>query len=192
MGNLKYSANKAEAIKKFKDSIVQSVNEKVIENTFIEPLLYMLCNKVGQAEPVMAIAEIPGPLLNSDSGKTILMQTVVPEILKHIDSDGMTPICISFTMEAWQWQKDIKDIENPNGISADDIKKNSKKEEVVIVSFETPNDCTGRVFKKRGTKQNENDEWIEGVYLEEVPYDQEPLLKGRFSGLFKKRKEQLN
>ena len=171
-----------EDIEKFKKYVIQEINEEIIESSQISPVFNILCHDPNEEKPVLALVPIPNDLFRDGPTKDALTNIVVPQILKKLEAEGVSPLCISMITEGWIWEGDPD-----NKMDIEEIKRTKERKEVVMITFETIEDSETRIFDKMGTKKNSKGEYIEGVYLKprEDTDGKTPTIS-RFDNLFKK------
>ena len=175
-------------LEKFKNFIIQDVNEYAVEHTNVEPKIHILGSLPDDNKPTLAIVPIPGELMNSNLGKDLLTDKIIPEIMEHIRKDGITPVCLSMVTEGWMWKSNepVKEGETLDKIDYEKLKRESPKIEIVMIAFEGENSTETHIFEKKGTKKNENGEFIAGVWLKPLEKVNKPM-EGRFSNMFNKK-----
>ena len=147
MATIKITSEYQEDIELFKKERIQQINEEVVEDGRIEPMIHLLCKTPDEPKLSVALIPIPGPLLNSDEGKELLTKQVIPVLLQKLTEAKLFPICLSFATEGWCWEgkaenKDVK-------LDYQRLKETTEKKEVVMLSFENELSCTGKIFYKK-------------------------------------------
>lgn len=175
-----------EKIQKFKEDVIQRVNEEAIENIFVHPQIEILCDSQNDEKPTIAIIPIPNELLESDETKDILADNIIPNIIKEIIKDGLEPLCLAMITEGWSYHIETKEGRPITREGWEAAKARAEKKEMVIISFDEKETSESRLFIKKGTKKNEAGEYIEQVWLEEDSRGLPDASEGRFIGLLKK------
>ena len=170
-------------IPKFKEYVIQQINENVIEHNNIDPAIHILCDDPKEKSPLIALVPIPNEFLADDRTKDRLTEILIPQILEHIHGEGIKILCFSLITEGWSYE--IKGKKPESNEEYQEAKKTAEKKEMVLISFETEKESDTRMFYKMGTKKNAEGEYIEGTWLK--PFlEGNGTVEGRFSNLFRK------
>lgn len=181
----KENKNFEQALMDFKQDQYDVATKILIREGGVMPIISILCldkdNEYGTV-----IAPIIGDM--SALEKDVLVDQIVPEVFSKIKSEGMKPVCFSFTSEAWL-RTGPSDMEQ----SSEAISK-LPKEEALIITFETLSDTDLKVFsiKRDGSSVNENGEVVDNIKLEPHSLNDSKngnIVGGRFSGILKKYTE---
>ena len=135
--------------------------------------------------------------MRSGSTKDLLADVLIPGMLKTVENDSFTPVCIVFVCEMWMWELE-KAAQNkpvnwkPTSEELDELKKQTKKIETIVLNFDTALNSTCVIYRKEGTDLNEDGEVTKNIHLvrwqaKEMELNEKDVkLTGRFTNLLKK------
>lgn len=131
---------------------------------------------------------LPDDFMTSEYSKQLLTKTIIPGILEMFTKTKREVICVSFVTEAWMrtlaFDEKIKHRSDITRDMLDQAKKQTKRIEVVMQSFETELTCVQYTYVKTGTGVNKEGEATGKITLHEMPMPNN--VEGRFTTLFRK------
>ncbi len=178
--------NREEEVSKFEEMIFQQTNEEAIENTFVTPVIRILCEIPGEEKALIALVPLPNEIFRNETTKDILSDKIIPKILEELVKEGNQPFALSMVTEGWARKMEKKNGEEISMEEFQRIKDSLPKEEIVNVSIETLQGSKYITYYKQGTKKNAEGEWCEGVWLKKGEEVGGNNFTGRFSNLLKK------
>lgn len=182
-------------IQAFKERHIETVRQLLIKQGSYDPMISMLVyrDKLNPVKFGIVNFELPVELFNSESGKDALAETVVPSLFDMLANNGLVPVCVSWSMEAYMRKAPADFIAD----TPDFLEKWQElpKEEVLVSYFESEDesemDC--RFIIREGKTINEAGDLIDTITLKDNEYiragNEETKIEGRFTDIFKKYRE---
>ena len=126
---------------------------------------------------------LPDEIINSDQGKQMFVDKMIPEISKKINQK-FNVHAVAWASEAWMREAHVDDY-NPD---KDNYKDIPIKKEILIITIDTKTNAESYVYEIVRMSIAPNGDLIDKVDLVEMPELSKTMgtNEGRFSGLYKK------
>jgi hypothetical protein len=167
----------------------ENIKRMLLELGNIQPTVTVIGNHIKENKPAIVHIPLPAELVNSDDGKQIFVDKMIPDISKKIH-EKFTINAVCFASEAWMRTAD-KDEYNPE---TDNYKDLPISKEILIISIDGKEGSKSDIYeiKRDGKSINTEGDLIDTIELEPLPelgenYD---TSTGRFSNLYKKFSKQ--
>lgn len=160
-------------VQEFKDYILETTKTIFEKDGHLLPAVVILTKQ----EENMKVIFIPVNEFTKDVASKNLLVKIMPSVFDKIHSEGGTPVCFSFSFEAWVRKAD-KDSYDP-----DKWQDLPVVDEVILSSFETEysSEHVARTILREGDKATLAPPW-------ENEFNKSTNVGGRFANLFRKYK----
>lgn len=166
-----------------KDEYLQNMKEMLLETGNIQPTVTIIADHLEENKPAIVHIPLPEKIANSDSGKQMFVDKMIPEIAVKV-KERFKVHAVAWAAEAWMREAP----NNKYNPEVDDYKKIPIKKEILILTVETAdsNDCF--VYEIIRMSVAPDGSIVEDIELREMPEMSQSYasMEGRFSGLFKK------
>jgi hypothetical protein len=167
----------------------ENIKKMLLELGNIQPTVTVIGNHIEENKPAIVHIPLPAELANSDNGKQMFVDKMIPDISKKIH-EKFTIDAVCFASEAWLRTAD-KDGYNPE---TDNYKKLPISKEILIISIDGKDGSKSDIYeiKRDGKSINTDGDLIDTIELEPLPELGETYNTntGRFSNLYKKFSKQ--
>lgn len=172
-----------ETFKELKDTYIDHLKEMMIEEGELHPMITIFADHIEEdTEGKGAIVYLPIPpeFMKNDDSKDNFIEEMLPKIAKEVRKKFI-PYAITWSAEAWMRTADKKEDGS--------FKASTEKEEVIIITTETENNNETSIYKIIRKGMQIDDEGLKNpIELEKTMQDAQTTVGGRFTGLFKKFK----
>jgi hypothetical protein len=166
-----------------KGEYLDKIKKMVLELGNIEPHVTIIGNDLEEDKPAIIHIPLPEKIANSDNGKQLFVDKMIPEIAVKI-KERFDVQAVCFASEAWM-RESHKDDFNPD---KDDYKKLPISKEILIVTIDTETDMESHVYEIIRMSVSPTGDIVEDIELRDMPELSREYAtnEGRFSGLYKK------
>ena len=166
-----------------KDSYLENMKELLLERGNLPATITIMGSQLEDNKSSIVHIPLPEEIVNSDDGKQIFVDKIIPEISKKIN-EKFNIHAVGWASEAWM-REAHKDDYDPD---KDDYKEIPIKKEILIITIDTETTAESYVYEIVRMSIAPNGDLVEKVDLVELP----DVIKafgtseGRFTGLYKK------
>jgi len=166
-----------------KDEYLQNMKEMLLESGNIQPTVTIIADHLEENKPAIVHIPIPEKIANSDDGKQMFIDKMIPEIAIKV-KERFKIKAVAWASEAWM-REAHKDDYNPD---TDNYKDIPIKKEILIITIDTKTNLESHVYEIVRMSIAPNGDLIEQVDLLKLPELSKAFAstEGRFSGLYKK------
>jgi hypothetical protein len=172
-----------EQFDEIKTEYLINMKEMLLEHGNIQPTITIIGDHIEENKPAIVHIPIPEKIANSDDGKQMFIDKMVPEISKKIQ-ERFTVHAVAWASEAWMREAHIDDYDP----AKDDYKKIPIKKEILILTIDKESTTENYIYEIIRMSVSPSGDIIEDIELREMPEMSKSFgaTEGRFSGLYKK------
>ena len=172
-----------------KDEYLKNMKDMLLEEGNIQPTVTIIADHLKENKPAIVHIPLPAKIANSDSGKQMFVDSMIPEIAK-VAREKFNIYAVAWASEAWMREAPV-DKYNPE---VDDYKKLPIKKEILILTVDTGAKTESYVYEIIRMSVAPDGSIIEDIELVEMPELSNHFAEqgGRFSNLYKKFTESIN
>jgi hypothetical protein len=172
-----------------KEDYIQNMKDMLLETGNIQPMVTVIGDHLEENKPALVHIPLPGKIANSDHGKQMFVDEMIPEISKEIRKKFEIK-AIAWASEAWM-REGLKENYDP---IVDDYKKLPIKKEILIISVDTGVETENFVYEIIRMAVSPEGDLVETIELVELPelskkFDEN---SGRFGNLYTKFTKSIN
>lgn len=173
----------AEQYIEIKEEYLKNIKEMLLENGNVQPTVTIIADHLEEKKPAIVNIPLPDKIANSDSGKQLFVDKMIPEIAVKV-GERFNIHAVAWAAEAWM-REAPKDDFNPE---VDDYKKLPIKKEILIITIDTGVDTESHVYEIIRMSVAPDGSFVEDIELRDMPELSKDYgsIEGRFSNLYKK------
>ena len=166
-----------------KDEHLNNMKRALLEEGNIQPIITVFGQDLEENKSAVVHIPLPEKIANSDEGKQMFMDHIVPEISKKL-KEKFEIYAVGWASEAWMRESHIDDY-NPE---VDDYKKLPIKKEILILTIDREANTESYVYEIIRMSVSPTGDIVEDIELREMPELSKNYgtSEGRFSNLYKK------
>lgn len=166
-----------------KDEYIQNMKEMLFESGNIQPTVTIIGDHLEDNKPAVVHIPLPDKIANSDDGKQMFVDEMIPEIAK-VAKKKFSIHAVAWASEAWMREAPVDEF-NPD---IDDYKKIPISKEILIITIDTGAQTESYVYEIVRMKVSPTGELLENLELVELPELSNQFAEngGRFGNLYKK------
>lgn len=172
-----------------KDEYFQNMKEMLLETGNIQPTITIIADHIEENKPAIVHIPLPGKIANSDSGKQMFVDKMIPEIAVKL-GERFNIHAVAWASEAWMREASIDEFTPV----VDDYKKLPIKKEILIITIDTGDKTESHVYEIIRMSVAPDGSFVEDIELVEMPELSNQFAEqgGRFGNLYKKFTEKSN
>ena len=166
-----------------KDEYFKNMKEMLLDLGNIQPTVTIIADHLKENKPAIVHIPLPEKLANSDSGKQMFVDKMIPEIAVKV-KERFKIHAVAWAAEAWM-REAPHDEYDPE---VDDYKKLPIKKEILILTIDTEAKTESYVYEIIRMSVAPDGTFVEDIELILMPELSNEFAEqgGRFSGLYKK------
>ena len=166
-----------------KDEYLKNMKNALLEEGNIQPIITIFGNDLKENKPSIVHIPLPEKIANSDEGKQMFMDHIVPEISKKL-KEKFEIYAVGWASEAWMRESHIDDYDP----EVDDYKKLPIKKEILILTIDREANAESYIYEIIRMSVSPTGDIVEDIELREMPELSKNYgtSEGRFSNLYKK------
>lgn len=166
-----------------KDEYLQNMKEMLLETGNIQPTVTIIADHLEENKPAIVHIPLPEKIANSDSGKQMFVDKMIPEIAVKI-KERFSIKAVAWASEAWMRESPADDFDP----EVDDYKKIPIKKEILILTIDTGAKTESYVYEIIRLSVSPTGDLVEDIELVEMSELSNQFAEngGRFGNLYKK------
>lgn len=166
-----------------KEGYLDDMKSMLLENGNISATITIIGEQKEDLASSIVHIPLPDQIVNSDDGKQMFVDRIIPEISKKINQK-FNIHAVAWASEAWMREAHVDDY-NPD---KDNYKDLPIKKEILIITIDTETATESYMYEIVRMSIAPNGDLVDKVDLVEIPDMSQALgsSTGRFSGLYKK------
>jgi len=166
-----------------KDEYLQNMKEMLLESGNIQPTVTIIADHLEENKPAIVHIPIPEKIANSDDGKQMFIDKMIPEIAIKV-KERFKIKAVAWASEAWMREAHVDDY-NP---AKDNYKDIPIKKEILIITIDTGTNTESYVYEIIRLAVSPTGDLVEDIELRDMPELSSQFAKneGRFGNLYKK------
>jgi hypothetical protein len=166
-----------------KEGYLNDIKSMLLENESLSATITIIGEERKSLSSSIVHIPLPEKIINSDEGKQMFVDVMIPEISKKIN-EKFSIYAVAWASEAWMREAPVNDY-NPE---KDNYKDLPIKKEILIITIDTEIAVENHVYEIVRMSIGPNGDLVEKLDLVELPEMSKAMgeSEGRFSGLYKK------
>lgn len=166
-----------------KDEYFQNMKSMLLETGNIQPTVTIIADHLEEDKPAIVHIPLPAKIANSDSGKQMFVDKMIPEIAVKLE-ERFNIHAVAWASEAWMREASVDEF-TPE---VDDYKKLPIKKEILIITIDTGDKTESHVYEIIRMSVAPDGSFVEDIELVEMPELSNQFAEqgGRFGNLYKK------
>ena len=166
-----------------KDEYFQNMKKMLLETGNIQPTVTLIADHLEENKPAIIHIPLPEKIANSDSGKQMFVDKMIPEIAVKV-GERFNINAVAWAAEAWMREAPVDEYDP----EVDDYKKLPIKKEILIITIDTGAETESHVYEIIRMAVSPTGDLIEDIELVDMPELSKDYgsIEGRFSNLYKK------
>lgn len=166
-----------------KDEYLQNMKEMLLETGNIQPTVTIIADHLEENKPAIVHIPLPDKIANSDSGKQMFVDKMIPEIAVKV-KERFSIKAVAWASEAWMRESPADNFDP----KVDDYKKIPIKKEILILTIDTGAKTESYVYEIIRLSVSPTGDLVEDIELVDMPELSNQFAEngGRFGNLYKK------
>jgi hypothetical protein len=166
-----------------KEGYLNDIKSMLLENESLSATITIIGEERTSSSSSIVHIPLPEKIINSDEGKQMFVDIMIPEISKKIN-EKFSIHAVAWASEAWMREAHVNDY-NPE---KDNYKDLPIKKEILIITIDTETSAENHVYEIVRMSIGPDGDLVEKLDLVELPEMNKAMgeSEGRFSGLYKK------
>ena len=166
-----------------KEGYLDDIKSMILENQGLSATITIIGEEKESLSSSIVHIPLPEKIINSDKGKQMFVDVMIPEISKKINQK-FNIHAVAWASEAWMREAHVDDY-NPEKDSYKDL---PIKKEILIITIDTEDSAENYVYEIVRMSIGPDGDLVEKLELVELPEMTKAMgeSEGRFSGLYKK------
>ena len=172
-----------EQFDEIKTEYLVNMKEMLLEHGNIQPTITIIADHIEEDKPAIVHIPIPEKIVNSDDGKQMFVDQIIPEIALKM-KNKFNVEAVAWASEAWMREAHKDDFDPLK----DDYRKVPIKKEILILTIDKESSTENYIYEIIRMSVSPSGDIVEDIELRELPEMSKSFgtTEGRFSGLYKK------